>query len=185
VSKESHWGQACVRVTLHGGLQRPLHEVVKVKLGLPWRHQDVGNSRAMGSLPRRVVNREWNQPKIKKCGSIIKAERSWRSEKHFDTRHRDAELRVCPTDIWSCFDLVFPLNAPFPPLWSSNVYCVQLCVGSMWSFYYYYFDFYFTEVTVKRLPWVCKRYFGLLNMVQTDRPWGLVELNWMHFCFMT
>jgi hypothetical protein len=35
-------------VSLHECLERPLHEVVEVKLGLPWRPQNVGEARAMG-----------------------------------------------------------------------------------------------------------------------------------------
>jgi hypothetical protein len=33
------------RESLHGSLERPLHEVVEVKPGLHWRLQDVGDAR--------------------------------------------------------------------------------------------------------------------------------------------
>ena len=104
---------------------------MKVKPGLPWRPQDIGNARAMGYLPRRATNREWNQSKKKKCVAVNKAERSWRSEEHFDIRHGDAEFGVCPADFSSCFSLVFSYYAPFPPIWNSNVYSVPLYVGSI------------------------------------------------------
>lgn len=50
-------------VSLHGGLERPLHEAVKLKPGLPQKSQDVGDARAMGYRPRRAANRVWNQAK--------------------------------------------------------------------------------------------------------------------------
>ena len=60
--------------------KRPLHKAVKVKLGLPWRPQDVQDARVMGYQVRKAVNREWNQLKREKCVAVIKAKRSWRSE---------------------------------------------------------------------------------------------------------
>ena len=71
---------------------RSLCEAVKVKPGLPWRPQDVGDARAMGCL--------WRQPERKKC--VNKAE-SWRSKEHFDIRHGAAEFEVCWVSIllWS------------------------------------------------------------------------------------
>ncbi|MGE9641895.1 hypothetical protein ACQP3J_33175, partial [Escherichia coli] len=44
-------------VSLHGGPERPLCEAVKVKSGLPWRPQDVGDARVIGYLLRRAANR--------------------------------------------------------------------------------------------------------------------------------
>ena len=70
-----------LRVTLNGGLERPLCETVKLKPGLLWRPQDVGDAKAVGDLSRRAADREWNQPSSKKCVAVSKAERSWRSEK--------------------------------------------------------------------------------------------------------
>ena len=43
----------------------------------------------MGHLSRKAANREWNQTKSMKC---VVAERSWRSEEHFDMSHRDGEF---------------------------------------------------------------------------------------------
>ena len=70
-------------VSLNGGLEVPLCEAVRLKPGLPWGPQDVGDARAVGSLLRRAANREWNQPKREKCVAVKKAERSWRSEECF------------------------------------------------------------------------------------------------------
>ena len=81
--------------------------------------------------PRRAANREWNQPKRKKCVAVNKAEQSWRSEEHFDIRYGDADSGACPDGFQSCFVLVFPYHAPFPMFWNSNVYLVPLYVGSM------------------------------------------------------
>jgi hypothetical protein len=50
----------------------------------------------MRNLPRKAANREWKEPKRKKCVADKEAERSWRSEDHFDTRHGNAEFGVCP-----------------------------------------------------------------------------------------
>lgn len=47
--------------SLHGGQERPLHEAMKVKPGLYWRPQDVGDDRAVVYLPRTAAHREWNQ----------------------------------------------------------------------------------------------------------------------------
>lgn len=60
----------------HGGLEKPLCQAVKVKPGLPWRPQNVGDARAVGYLPRRTANRKWNQSKREKCAAANQAERS-------------------------------------------------------------------------------------------------------------
>jgi len=71
-----------------------LHNV-KVNPRLPWRAQDVGDSRLV-RYPRKVNNTEWNQPKKKKYVGVNKVKRSWRSKGCFDIRHEDAEFGVCP-----------------------------------------------------------------------------------------
>ena len=43
-------------VSLHGDQERPLHEAVKVKPGLPWRPQDIGDARAVGNLSKKAAN---------------------------------------------------------------------------------------------------------------------------------
>ena len=62
----------------------------------------------MGYLPRVAANKEWNQPKRKKCVVVNKAERSWRSEEHFGNRHGDGGLGVCPAGFQSCFGSASP-----------------------------------------------------------------------------
>ena len=42
--------------SLYGDPERPLREAVKVKPGLPWRSQDVGDARVMRYLPRKSAN---------------------------------------------------------------------------------------------------------------------------------
>lgn len=107
-------------------------QAVKVKPGLPWRPQDVGDSRALGYLLRKAADREWSQPKREKCLVVNKSERNWRSEECFDIRHGDIAFGVCPAGfLLSFFGLVFPHYAPFPMFWNSNVYPVPLYDGSM------------------------------------------------------
>lgn len=55
------------RMSLHGGLERPLCEAVNVKSGLPWRFQNVGDATTEGYLLRKAANREW--PAQEKEGS--------------------------------------------------------------------------------------------------------------------
>jgi hypothetical protein len=57
---------------------------------------------------REFVAKKWNQIKRKKCIAVNKAKRSWRSEEHFDIRHGDVEIWVCP----ACFGSIFPHSAP-------------------------------------------------------------------------
>ena len=106
------------RVSLKADLfEGSLCEAVKLKPGLPWRLHEVGDARAMGFLPRKAANREWNQPKRKKCVAVNNVEKSWRSEERFDIRHGNAEFGVCPAGFRSCFGPVFPHSAPFPVFW--------------------------------------------------------------------
>ena len=97
-----------------------------------WRPQEVGDFRTMGYLLRRAANREWNQPKRKKYVSVKKAERSWRSEEHFDIRLGDEEFGVCPAVFQFCFGPVYPHYVPFPVFWNTNVCFVPLYAGNMW-----------------------------------------------------
>ena len=64
----------CGRVeSLQGARMRTILEAVMVKPGLPWRPHYFRDTRAIKYLPRRTANREWNQPKRKKCVAINKA----------------------------------------------------------------------------------------------------------------
>lgn len=82
-----------VEMSLHGGQERPLGEAVKVKPGLLWRPQDVGDARAVGYLPRRAANREWDQPRREVCCGQQRWNRL-RSEEHSDIRRGDLELEL-------------------------------------------------------------------------------------------
>ena len=66
-----------------------------------------------------------------KCVAVNKAERSWRSEEHFEIRHGDAELVVYLASFWSCFGPVFPHYVPFSPFCDGNVYPGPLYVRSI------------------------------------------------------
>ena len=125
----------------------PLCEAVKENPGFHWRPQDVRDARVMGQLPRRAADWVWSQPKRKKDVPVKKAERTWRSEEHFDIRHGDAEFGICPAAFWHCFVPILPHYALFPPFQNGNVYSVFLYVGSMW-----FLILVLQEVTVKRLP---------------------------------
>ena len=84
----------------------------------------------MGYMLRRATNREWKQPKRKKCGVVKKAEK-WRFGEGFDIGHGDAEFGVCPAEFWSSFGPVFPHYASFPTFWNCSAYSVPLYIGSM------------------------------------------------------
>ena len=90
-------------MSLYGVPETPLCEAVKVKPELLWRPPNIGDAGTMGYLLNRTDNRKWNQPKREKCVAVNRAEKSGRSEEHFDTRHGDAEFGVCPACFWSCF----------------------------------------------------------------------------------
>jgi hypothetical protein len=45
-------------VFLYSGLERLVCEVAKVKPGLPWRPQEVGDATVIAYLPRKATNRE-------------------------------------------------------------------------------------------------------------------------------
>lgn len=65
---------------LHGGPEKPLHEAVKAKPGFHWIPQDVRNARVVRYLPKKVVDREWDQLMRKKCVTVNKIERTWSPE---------------------------------------------------------------------------------------------------------
>jgi hypothetical protein len=83
-AKESHQGQACVQVSVHGGLEKPLCETLSIKPGFHWRPQDVGNA------------------KREKYVAVNKAERIWISKEYFDIRHENAEFEGHSADFRSC-----------------------------------------------------------------------------------
>lgn len=44
-------------VFLNGGVERPFYEAVRVKLRFHWTPQDIGDARAMESLPEQATKR--------------------------------------------------------------------------------------------------------------------------------
>lgn len=61
--------------SLRGKPERPLCETVKMKARLCWTFKDVDNAKAMRYLPRRLLNRVWNQPKEK---NVCYCQQSWK-----------------------------------------------------------------------------------------------------------
>jgi hypothetical protein len=55
------------------GSQKLKQEAVTLKL--TWRTQDVQDARAVGYLPRKAANREWNQPRREKFPAVNKDEK--------------------------------------------------------------------------------------------------------------
>lgn len=62
VTKESRCGQMCVRVSLHGGPERPLCDAVKVEPGLPWRPQHFEHNRVR-YLPEELLRGSGTSPR--------------------------------------------------------------------------------------------------------------------------
>lgn len=126
------------RVSLSGGPERPLHEVVTVKPGLRWRPQDVGDARVMEYLPRRAADQVQNQPKREMCVAVHRAERSWTSEELSDIRHSVTESGVCPAAPY--FPLVkhflFMLSLPYGVV----MYSLRHCMLEVYDLLFY-FDF--------------------------------------------
>lgn len=104
---------------LHGHLERPLCEAMKVTPGFYWRPQDVGDTRAVVHLPGRATGWVWNQAKREKFVALSNAGRRWGSEE--------------------CFDVGFDLShrASFPSFRNGHVYSVPLFVGSMRSAFFF------------------------------------------------
>ena len=50
-------------ISLQGDQEKPLNEGMKVKLGLTWRPQDVGSTRAVGNLLRRAITGSGTSPR--------------------------------------------------------------------------------------------------------------------------
>ena len=138
------------RVYLGGGLERPVCEVVKMKPGWPWRPQDVGNARAMGYLPRKVANREWNEPqrsmlhstKMKGVGDLKRVLTS-------DVEMQSLEF--AQLGFGFCVGPEFPHWAPPSCCCNGNVYPVPLCVENMLILI-------LQEITVKRQHESLKRF---------------------------
>jgi hypothetical protein len=83
----------------------------------------------MGYLPQKAVDSVWNQSKWKKCVTINKVERNWKSELHFAILFRDVEFWGSPAGFQSCFGSLYFHYACFSPSWYSNVYLLP----NMWE----------------------------------------------------
>ena len=119
--------------SLNGGLvERPLHEAVKLKPGLPWKTQGVRDVRVWDTCRRELLMGSGTSPRERSVlHAVNKGKHGWGPEELFDIRHKNTEVRVCPTGFLSCFGLVFPIYAPFPALRNGNAYPVPLYVRSM------------------------------------------------------
>ena len=86
-------------VPLHGDIERPLcEEALKVHLEC-LEELRILEMLEMWDPLRRAAIRESNQPKRQQCVAVNKAERSWRSEEHFEIRHGDADFGISPADV--------------------------------------------------------------------------------------
>ena len=81
----------------------------------------------MGYLLRRAANREWNQPKRKKCAAVNKAEWSWGPEEHLYVRHEDTELGIYLAGFGLVFIQYFLSILPSLSLIRVNVYVLEAC----------------------------------------------------------
>lgn len=54
-------------VSLHEDLRPLCKDAVKVKPGVSWRTQNIGNAGVLGFLRRKAANREWSHPERNKC----------------------------------------------------------------------------------------------------------------------
>lgn len=105
------------------------HCIMKVKTGLCWRSQDVGDARVLRHLKRRATDRMQSLRKRSPLQSVKL--KHVRSEENFDTRHRNAEFGVFSPGLCSCFGSIFLHCAFILPVWNSNVYYVPFHVGNM------------------------------------------------------
>lgn len=95
--------------SLYGSPQRPLFEVVEVKLVLHWRPCYFGDTRAMRHLPKGVEHRGWKQPKREACSRTGEM----KLFKLFHVRHGATGLGVYHAEFWVCFGPVFFFHYAF------------------------------------------------------------------------
>lgn len=142
-AKENPWDQ--VSLSLHGRLERPLSEAVKVKPGFLWRPQYVRNSRALGYLPGRASNREWSQPKEEKRNL-----KRWRVFWHQAWRCR---VQVSPDGFCLALIHYFFTMFPFSPF-GMIMFILCHCMLEVCNLL---FDFDFVGVAIKSLPWFSEK----------------------------
>lgn len=158
MTKESFWDQMCVRCVPAWGPRETIAWSCKSE---SWKRCDVGDARAMGRLLRKPTNRVRNQPERRKCASLNKAERSWRSEERFgiiemqSLEFAQLVLRLLLVQYFLC-----------SPFWHSSVYSVTLYVGSIWSGFLIFIvslrrDF---ELWTFKQSWACERLWKILKL---------------------
>lgn len=95
-------------VSLHGGLERPLCNAMKVKPGLPWRPQNVGDDRAVGYFQGEILTMESAHEKEVYCSQQRRKELEvWRALLTSDMEIQSLEFAQL------LFGLVFLHYAPF------------------------------------------------------------------------
>lgn len=112
--------------SLHGNTEKPFSEVVNIKSELCWRTPDVGDTSALGYLPRTATGRAWDQPTGEDGVIVMKSGRDRRSDKPFHCRHGDAGFEVFPAGFHSCLGPAFLPRFPFLPF---GVVMPILCHG--------------------------------------------------------
>lgn len=77
------------------------------------------------------ANRQWDQPKRKKCVAASKAERSWTWEERLTSDVKMWSLKFSQMGFGFALVQDFLSIIPFPPFGNGNVYLVALYVGSI------------------------------------------------------
>lgn len=109
------------------------------------------------------------------------------SHKVFETEAPDAWHRVTEPNasylslsfFLLFFILIFPHYAPISSFWDGNEYSMSLYVGSMQLFFLIV-----QKITPKRLPWVSRRDFGLVNSWETIKDYGDLVWRWAKWFLM-
>lgn len=149
--------------SLYGSPQRPLFEVVEVKLVLHWRPCYFGDTRAMRHLPKGVEHRGWKQPKREACSRTGEM----KLFKLFHVRHGATGLGVYHAEFWVCFGPVF-----FSTMLSVILFEMEMCIYAI-VFWIYIFCFFISWGLQLRDCLESQKNFGLLNSVGTKRVQGL------------
>lgn len=131
----------------------------------------------MSYLPRRIANRMWYQPK-RECVAVNRTKRVGDLKSTLASGME--KQNACLASFQSCFGPVFPLCALCPPFWNGNIYSMPLYVGSMQSTFWLGFYRGYSWENALSLG----RDFRLWSSLETESLWGLLKLDWMHFCIM-
>lgn len=157
-AKGSCQGQVCVRGVL---ILRASEAIVSSVEGEAWIALHFPKCQRCQSheIPiKQNCSQEWNQPKQKKFTRVNKAERGWKSGRHFDIRHGGAEFEVCPAG-FSSSSSYFVL---FPPFWMV-IYILCHCMLEVCDLL---FHFHFFQGTIVRDYMSLRRDFELWTFKQ-------------------